>query len=156
MNKKNTLDNRSTLEAHSLNRAQRKKEMLRITEDNLKLVKRIQNRQPVYNHLNWEEDRRKTEQYLKHMGEYQWNGPMKADLDSSSTSNSSSSGRRRRRTQSEGPSRTTTASSGNGSGRRTKSTTRRSEGDNANASVEELMLAELNSLEKERKRSENN
>ena len=38
--------------------------------ENAALLKRIQTRQPTYNHLKWEEERRKNEEYLKNICEY--------------------------------------------------------------------------------------
>ncbi len=37
---------------------------------NAALLKRIQHRQPTYNHLRWEEERRKNEEYLKNISQF--------------------------------------------------------------------------------------
>jgi hypothetical protein len=46
----------------SLNTVRRKQELERITRENHSLLKRIQERQPTYNHLQWEQDRDRNEQ----------------------------------------------------------------------------------------------
>merc|ERR1719401_870685 len=54
----------------SLNRDARKKELLRITKENQSILKRIQQAQPVYNHIEWEGDHRKNSSYLRNCAEY--------------------------------------------------------------------------------------
>jgi len=54
----------------SLNRDARKKELLRITKENQSILKRIQQAQPVYNHIEWEGSSRKNVNYLKNIAEY--------------------------------------------------------------------------------------
>lgn len=54
----------------SLNRDARKKELLRITKENQSILKRIQQAQPVYNHIEWEGNNRKNLVYLKNSAEY--------------------------------------------------------------------------------------
>lgn len=54
----------------SLNRDARKKELLRITRDNQTILKRIQQAQPVYNHVEWEDDNRKNMTFLKNRCEF--------------------------------------------------------------------------------------
>merc|ERR1719401_2813384 len=54
----------------SLNRDARKKELLRITKENQSILKRIQQAQPVYNHIEWEGSNRKNNSYLKNCAEY--------------------------------------------------------------------------------------
>ena len=69
---RDTLDNKcSALKyGRSLNKAFRKRELQRITQENQAILRRIQAREPNYNHLDWEESRRKNEQYLKNIAEY--------------------------------------------------------------------------------------
>lgn len=69
---RDTLDNKcSALKyGRSLNKAFRKRELQRITHENQAILRRIQAREPNYNHLDWEESRRKNEQYLKNIAEY--------------------------------------------------------------------------------------
>ena len=45
----------------SLNHVRRKQELERVTRENHSLLKRIQERQPTYNHLQWEQDRETSE-----------------------------------------------------------------------------------------------
>lgn len=54
----------------SLNRDARKKELLRITKENQSILRRIQQAQPVYNHIEWEGSHRKQASYLKNCAEY--------------------------------------------------------------------------------------
>jgi len=54
----------------SLNKDARKKELIRITEDNQAILRRIQRTEPVYNHLQWEEGHRRNELYLRNACEY--------------------------------------------------------------------------------------
>lgn len=49
----------------SLNRDSRRKELKRITNENLAILKRIQNIQPAYDHVGLEQDYKKTREYLK-------------------------------------------------------------------------------------------
>ena len=52
----NTMDNvnKSRKYAHSLNREQRKRELQQITEENQSILRRIQMKEPTYDHLKWE------------------------------------------------------------------------------------------------------
>jgi len=54
----------------SLNREARKKELLRITKDNQSILKRIQQAQPVYNHVELEGTHRRNLSYLKNCSEF--------------------------------------------------------------------------------------
>lgn len=54
----------------SLNKDARKKELLRITKENQSILKRIQQAQPVYNHVEWEDEHRKNCNYLKNRCEF--------------------------------------------------------------------------------------
>lgn len=54
----------------SLNRDARKCELMKITQQNHALLKRIQQAQPVYNHVAWEDSYRKSNMYLKNTAEY--------------------------------------------------------------------------------------
>jgi hypothetical protein len=54
----------------SLNKDHRKKELLRITRDNQNILTRIQQAQPVYNHVEQEGSFRRNENYLKNCAEY--------------------------------------------------------------------------------------
>eukprot|EP00931_Biecheleriopsis_adriatica_P023966 TRINITY_DN15029_c0_g1_i1.p1 TRINITY_DN15029_c0_g1~~TRINITY_DN15029_c0_g1_i1.p1 ORF type:complete len:311 (+),score=55.64 TRINITY_DN15029_c0_g1_i1:117-1049(+) len=54
----------------SLNRDARKKELLRITRENQSILKRIQQAQPVYNHVEWEDEHRRNAGYLKNRCEF--------------------------------------------------------------------------------------
>jgi hypothetical protein len=54
----------------SLNRDFRKKDLIRITHENQHILKRIQQAQPIYNHVAWEESHRKNAGYLRNCCEY--------------------------------------------------------------------------------------
>eukprot|EP00930_Biecheleria_cincta_P029654 TRINITY_DN205_c0_g2_i1.p1 TRINITY_DN205_c0_g2~~TRINITY_DN205_c0_g2_i1.p1 ORF type:complete len:302 (-),score=62.60 TRINITY_DN205_c0_g2_i1:153-1058(-) len=54
----------------SLNKDARKKELLRITRENQSILKRIQQAQPVYNHVEWEDEHRKNSNYMKNRCEF--------------------------------------------------------------------------------------
>ncbi|CAE7027570.1 Cfap97d1 [Symbiodinium sp. CCMP2592] len=54
----------------SLNKDARKKELIRITRENQCILKRIQQAQPVYNHVEWEDQHRRNVTYLKNRCEF--------------------------------------------------------------------------------------
>lgn len=54
----------------SLNRDSRKKELLRITKDNQSILKRIQQAQPVVNHVELEGSHKRCTNYLRNCAEY--------------------------------------------------------------------------------------
>ena len=54
----------------SLNKNLRKRELAKITKENQLILRRIQTRQPTYDHLQWEEDARRNQQYGENVREY--------------------------------------------------------------------------------------
>ena len=66
---KNTLDNRceSIKYSQSLNKQSRKRDLLRITRENARILHGIQTREPTYNHVKWEQERKVQEQYLRNI-----------------------------------------------------------------------------------------
>jgi len=54
----------------SLNRDARKTQLMQITKENQSILKRIQQAQPVYNHVAWEDSYRRSYAYLKNSSEY--------------------------------------------------------------------------------------
>jgi E3 ubiquitin-protein ligase TRIP12 len=54
----------------SLNRDLRKTELMRITQENQSILKRIQKAQPIYNHVEWEDSYRRSETYLRNKCEF--------------------------------------------------------------------------------------
>ncbi|KAJ9464284.1 hypothetical protein DIPPA_07349 [Diplonema papillatum] len=64
------IDTHNALQAKSLNRESRKRELLRITQENQKLLRRIQSRQPTYNHLLWEQERERSETLCERICRY--------------------------------------------------------------------------------------
>mmetsp|Transcript_27773 Transcript_27773/g.49169 ORF Transcript_27773/g.49169 Transcript_27773/m.49169 type:complete len:305 (-) Transcript_27773:197-1111(-) len=54
----------------SLNKDARKKELIRITRENQSILKRIQQAQPVYNHVEWADQHRRNVTYLRNRCEF--------------------------------------------------------------------------------------
>ncbi|EQC39829.1 hypothetical protein SDRG_03249 [Saprolegnia diclina VS20] len=67
-----TLDNKndSIKHGHSLNKGQRKRDLQRITAENQSILRRIQTRQPTYDHVQWEEEAKLHEKYAQNIREY--------------------------------------------------------------------------------------
>jgi len=55
---------------HSLNKERRKRELQRITKQNRQILQRIQESQPTYNHLEWEEEAKTADQILANISEF--------------------------------------------------------------------------------------
>jgi hypothetical protein len=70
---KKTIDNENKAAkfGKSLMQTHRKLELQRITQENQRLLRRIQETEPCYNHLAWEDDAKKRSIYMKNMSEYQ-------------------------------------------------------------------------------------
>lgn len=62
-------------ELKSLNKDHRKKELMRITEENQQILRRIQHKEPYYSSAMWYDDSVKQEAYLRNICEY----PLLAD-----------------------------------------------------------------------------
>jgi hypothetical protein len=56
---------------HSLNRTARKKELQRITAANQGILRRIEGALPVYNHWEWEKERKQQEEYVRLICEFE-------------------------------------------------------------------------------------
>lgn len=54
----------------SLNRDYRKGELVRITQENQAILRRIQRAQPMYNHIEWDEAHKRNTSYLRNSSEY--------------------------------------------------------------------------------------
>jgi hypothetical protein len=54
----------------SLNKDFRKRELMRITEENLQILRRIQHKEPYYSKLEWDEKARRDAEYLRIAAEY--------------------------------------------------------------------------------------
>ncbi len=63
-------DNNFLQYQRSLTAINRRAELERITEDNQRLLKRIQEAEPCYNHLTWEESEKERSKLLKNMSEF--------------------------------------------------------------------------------------
>merc|ERR1711865_1213861 len=70
MGKQQTFDKERRAGPVSLNRDFRKKELLRITKENQSILSRIQQAQPIYNHVEWEGHHRRNRGYLENSCEY--------------------------------------------------------------------------------------
>ena len=56
--------------SHSLGKDRRKRELQRITKENQKILNRIQNTRPTYNHTRWEEEAKKSDDILQNISEF--------------------------------------------------------------------------------------
>eukprot|EP00003_Mantamonas_plastica_P009943 TRINITY_DN1930_c0_g1_i3.p1 TRINITY_DN1930_c0_g1~~TRINITY_DN1930_c0_g1_i3.p1 ORF type:complete len:186 (+),score=62.46 TRINITY_DN1930_c0_g1_i3:37-594(+) len=71
----NRLDNeRKAFKANTLHGVQRKKELKRITEENMRILERIQGLEPYYNHLEWDKEAKKNKKLVKNISHYDYNG----------------------------------------------------------------------------------
>ena len=59
-----------TPKSSSLNRGSRRKELERITSENMGILKRIERVQPMYDHVKWDQDFRRSRRFLKNKCEY--------------------------------------------------------------------------------------
>ncbi|KAH7479835.1 hypothetical protein PRIC1_008612 [Phytophthora ramorum] len=66
--------NQSIAYGHSLNKGLRKRELQKITSENQAILRRIQMREPTYDHVQWEEDAKKNERYAANIREYPSSG----------------------------------------------------------------------------------
>lgn len=72
------IDTKNSVQYRSLNKDMRRRELVRITQENQALLKRIQSRQPTYNHLLWEQDRERSEALCERICRYPYR-PSDAD-----------------------------------------------------------------------------
>jgi len=70
-------------------------ELTRITEENLRILRRIQHSEPVLNHMEWEEKARRDEVYLRNCAEYPLVLPSRQNLPRDSIRHTSSSSQNR-------------------------------------------------------------
>lgn len=66
-----TLDNTNTSSqyGHSLNKEQRKRELQKITKNNMSILRRIQQAAPTYDHTEWQEHERVHDEYMRNICE---------------------------------------------------------------------------------------
>ncbi|KAL7511456.1 hypothetical protein ACHAXN_009533 [Cyclotella atomus] len=62
--------NESVKYSHSLSKERRKRELARITKENQQILRRIQNAQPAYSHMKWEEEAMKSDKILENISEF--------------------------------------------------------------------------------------
>ncbi|KAL7535647.1 hypothetical protein ACHAWF_005225 [Thalassiosira exigua] len=62
--------NDSVRYSHSLSKERRKRELQRITKENQKILRRIQDARPTYNHMRWEEEAKKSNDILQNISEF--------------------------------------------------------------------------------------
>jgi hypothetical protein len=67
-----TIDNESKHAkfGKSLMQTSRRLELHRITQENQRLLQRIQEVEPIYNHLDWEEEAKQRAMYVKNMSDF--------------------------------------------------------------------------------------
>lgn len=63
-------DNKHTKFGKSLIQTSRRVELHRITQENQRLLQRIQEVEPIYNHLEWEEEAKQRAAYVKNMSDF--------------------------------------------------------------------------------------
>ncbi|KAL7536807.1 hypothetical protein ACHAWF_005563 [Thalassiosira exigua] len=56
--------------SHSLSKERRKRELQRITKENQKILRRIQDASPTYNHMRWEEEAKRNHDILQNICEF--------------------------------------------------------------------------------------
>jgi len=73
---RSTIDSHNTTPApgggqvRSLNRDRRKRELVKVSAENQSLLRRIQQRQPVYSHLHWEQERQRNEELVNRLARH--------------------------------------------------------------------------------------
>jgi len=67
---RSAIDTRNDARFISLNKSSRRRNLMKVTNENQSLLKRIQQRQPTYNHLKWEQDRERNEQMCERICRY--------------------------------------------------------------------------------------
>ncbi|KAL5006217.1 hypothetical protein ScPMuIL_015023 [Solemya velum] len=71
MRTEGTVDNhKKDYQEKSLNRTKRQRELLRITHENLAILKRITSKEPHYNHLQWIDDWEVNQEYTMNISKY--------------------------------------------------------------------------------------
>jgi len=70
MRTKGRVDNRNNYEYKSLNREKRMRELLRVTQENQDILKRITARKPEYDHREWEDDWQKNQNFMDNISAY--------------------------------------------------------------------------------------
>jgi len=60
----------STKYGHSLSKERRKRELQRISNQNLKILRRIQESKPTYNHCHWEEEAKANDRIIANISEF--------------------------------------------------------------------------------------
>ncbi|CAF1338056.1 unnamed protein product [Adineta steineri] len=74
------IDNRNNYEARSLNQEKRRRELLRVAEENGTLAKRIVDRKPILAREGWQRDSQQNNAYLNNIAKYElgWHAPKSA------------------------------------------------------------------------------
>ncbi|XP_067419740.1 uncharacterized protein CFAP97D2 isoform X1 [Emydura macquarii macquarii] len=70
MRTKGQIDNRNYCEAKSLNREKREKELLRVSQENRAILKRITKCEPQYQIQRWHEDWQRAKKYMDNIAKY--------------------------------------------------------------------------------------
>ncbi|ELU11740.1 hypothetical protein CAPTEDRAFT_112681 [Capitella teleta] len=70
MRTKGRVDNKNGYEYKSLNREKRMRELLRVTQENQDILRRITAKKPVYSHQKWENDWVGNQQFMDNISSY--------------------------------------------------------------------------------------
>ncbi|XP_028412732.1 uncharacterized protein CFAP97D2-like [Dendronephthya gigantea] len=70
MRTRGSVDNHNNYQARSLNKTKRQRELLRLTHENQAILKRITSKEPIYNHLQWEEEWQMNMLYMNNISKY--------------------------------------------------------------------------------------
>lgn len=70
MRTRGRIDNKNNYEYKSLNREKRMRELLRVTQENQDILKRITARKPEYDHRKWEDDWQNNQEYMDSIAAY--------------------------------------------------------------------------------------
>lgn len=70
MRTRGRVDNRNVYEYKSLNREKRMRELLRVTQENQQILKRIMMRKPELNHETWERDWEQNQLYMDNISSF--------------------------------------------------------------------------------------
>ncbi|PIK46532.1 hypothetical protein BSL78_16596 [Apostichopus japonicus] len=70
MRTKGRVDNHNDYISRSLNKEKRRRELIRVTQENQEILKRILAREPEYNHLEWDKEWEENENFMDNVSRY--------------------------------------------------------------------------------------
>ncbi|KAK2179710.1 hypothetical protein NP493_476g01000 [Ridgeia piscesae] len=98
MRTRGRVDNRNNYKYKSLNREKRIRELLRVTQENQEILRRISQRRPEYNHKIWEQDWKTNQEFMENIAAYPQEWWKKDGMKSARTARSTTSSRATPRT----------------------------------------------------------